>query len=812
MPDRAAGAAGTKGLPGKGVLMPIGFARMQILRRAAGHDARQRYNYIARLGEHAYRRDLAHGPVTLAPTGAPVELTGAGLWSAVEAKAGRKDAIVGAELVLALPRFSELGADAAIALVDAFCEAMIISHGLGASYAIHGAHELEDAGQDAVMAIEEDDGPSIADLLDTVSSWPHAHVLVTPRSLGPEGLSPLRSTILEPLVRGAGKNRTVLCAVPWPKIWTRYLNAALIHAGSDQRVRLRAPHSGQHVGPARAMALLQGDIERGEVPEGQMWPRLNAKIEARNAQTLLAAPEFSEPVFTRAEVADLLSRYLDLGGPALAARTDKTLEAIGALTLPNPVTGEPTSWMSSSATLERARRIAGLAQSLARNPAPFVLSKAVVASTIARLERDPDLTPAIVDCLAYGHRLVTIETGDFGSILPALDEVATHAGVEAIHLGHNSMTLAALGRQRVRFVIPGQMEKKLHAGHLVIVDRPDALELADLETLLDTVRGHNCRLLLVRRPYTLVFPRSPILDRVAACGPTHALPDSTGAILPSRMASVDRDLAALAEILQRGHARVFADHASRLAYAQRTLDHEQPTRLVGLSAADRQALGLDEQISDQIRGADAAADRADEIIVVLTDAERLTPLYGHFPPERTALLIDAGRTPTLAHLISATARAAGDQRLFLAAAAFATEQPLAGETGFDLAGEIARLYGHHIRAILGPFRTPSSTIMPGMEEALIMPITKLVEQLNSASSLAGQLPTGNEDIADDFGIPPDDDVRPEDFIDRKDTHDDDPSHEPSVLDEAFDEDDALLHIDEPSDDVTPDDWDESETR
>src|SRR5690606_2497341 len=144
-------------------------------------------------------------------------------------------------------------------------------------------------------------------------------------------------------------------------------------------------------------------------------------------------------------------------------------------------------------------------------------------------------------------------------ILPALDEVATHAGMEAIHLGHNSMTLAALGRQRVRFVIPGQIEKKLRAGDLVIVDRPDALELDELETLVDTVQRCDCRLLLVRRPHTLVFPRSPILDRVAACGPTHALPDSTGAILPSRMAPVDRDLAGLAEILQRGHARVFAD-------------------------------------------------------------------------------------------------------------------------------------------------------------------------------------------------------------------------------------------------------------
>jgi hypothetical protein len=792
--------------------MPIGFARMQILQRRAGHDARQRYNYIARLGEHARRGDLALGPVTLAPPDTPTQLTGAGLWSAVETQSGRKDAIVGAELVLALPRFSELGADAATALVASFCQAMIVSHGLGASYAIHGVHEPEDAEQDAAMAIEDADGPSIADLLDMVSSWPHAHVLVTPRALGPDGLSPRRCTILEPLVRGAGKNRTVLCAVPWPKIWTRYLNAALTQAGSDQRVRLKAPHSGQHIGPARALALLQGDIERGEAPEGQIWPRLNAKIEARNARTLLAAPELSEPFFTRAEVADLLSRYLDLAGPALAARADMTLEAIDALPLPDLLTGEPTAWLSTRATLERARRSVGLAQSLGSKRAPSALSGEAVATTIARLERDHDLTPAIMDCLAHGHRLVTIETGDFGSLLPALDEIATHAGMGVIHLGHKAMTLAALGRQRVRFVIPSQIEKKLSAGDLVIVDRPDALELADLETLLDKVLRCNCRLLFVRRPHTLIFPRSPILDRVAVCGPTHALPSSADAILPGRMAPVDRDLAALADILRHGHARVFVDRASRLAYARKTQSHKQPTRFVGLSAADRQALGLDEHRPPPSRGAAAAAERLDEIIVLLPDAERLTPLYGHCPPERTALLIDAGQIPTLAHLISATARAAGDQRLFLAAAAFGTDEALAGEIGFDLPGEIARLYGHHVRAILGSFRTPGSTPMPGMEEALTMPIAGLVAQLDPAQVFVGQSGAGGEDFADGFDFPPDDDLGPEDFLDAEDTHDDDPSHEPSVLEQAFEDDDALAGMDEPSDDFAPDAGDESDTR
>src|SRR5690606_26043564 len=129
--------------------MPIGFARMEVLRRAAGHDPRQRYRYIARLGEYADRDDLALAPVTLTPPDTPRELTGADLWSAVESGARRKDAVVGAELVLALPRFAELGFDAASALIEAFCEALIVSHGLGATFVIHGIHDESAAQEDA---------------------------------------------------------------------------------------------------------------------------------------------------------------------------------------------------------------------------------------------------------------------------------------------------------------------------------------------------------------------------------------------------------------------------------------------------------------------------------------------------------------------------------------------------------------------------------------------------------------------------------------------------------------------------------------
>ncbi len=154
------------------------------------------------------------------------------------------------------------------------------------------------------------------------------------------------------------------------------------------------------------------------------------------------------------------------------------------------------------------------------------------------------------------------------------------------------------------------------------------------------------------------------------------------------------------------------------------------------------------------------------------------PLYTHCAPARTALLIDAAQTPTLAHLIIATARAAVDDRLFLAAAAFGTDETGAGEPGFDAMDEIPRVYFHHVRTIADAVRANDSIDAPGIAEALTMPIATLVDRLSPASALSVEPDADPDALAGALAFEPDDDPRPEDFSEADEPYDDDPSPEP----------------------------------
>src|SRR5690606_1950251 len=109
--------------------------------------------------------------------------------------------------------------------------------------------------------------------------------------------------------------------------------------------------------------------------------------------------------------------------------------------------------------------------------------------------------------------------------------IIEHAGCQPIHIGHQAMTLAPLGRRKARFVIPVQVDKKVENDSIVILDRPDHLTLEHLETLFETAARKNCRVLMVRRPHSLLFPRNAVTDRIAARAKIHALASS---LLPIR--------------------------------------------------------------------------------------------------------------------------------------------------------------------------------------------------------------------------------------------------------------------------------------
>ncbi len=545
-------------------------------------------------------------------------------------------------------------------------------------------------------------------------------------------------------------------------------------------MRLQAPITGRHIGPARALALLQGDIERGEAPNDQRWPRVNAEIEARSARTLEQAPTLQETVFTRAGVADLLSRYLDFKGADLTSRTQEFLDSINAVPLCDPLTGTPTPLFSTQARLEQARRIDDHARTLTAARSQPVLAADTVGKLVIHLGRDSELVPPITHLLAHGHRLVVVETGELGSILPALNEIIEHAGCQPIHIGHQAMTLAPLGRRKTRFVVPTQMHKKVEAGSIVILDRPDHLPFEHLETLFEIAAREDCRILMVRRPHSLPFPRNPVIDRIAARAKIHALVSSRHPIRPSWEAPIDRELRALTDILRRGHARSFADAAARFAFARRARGHDKPTTLVGSSVE------IDSAVMD-VGGKGRSNDQVqpDAITLLLPHWGRQAPLYGGRERRRTALLIDRTATPTLAHLLVQAALGAGDERIFFSATAFGYADA-SGETHGQVsaAADLVALYRHHLDSLFAA-KLPEEGLVRenALADLLTADISSVIEERGPGSGRSTAPSSQPIDTYDPIDFPGDDDPYPAEMSDADAGYDDDPSP-----DAAFEQD------------------------
>lgn len=182
----------------------------------------------------------------IAPNGAP-EWTAdrARLWNAVEAAEKRKDAQLAREVELALPR--ELTADQRLELVRSFVRSEFVSRGMVADIAIH-EPKASDGGQQ-----------------------PHAHVMLTTRTLGPEGFQ--------------GKNRDWNdkgLLESWREAWANHANRALELAGQEQRIDHRSLEA------QRQDALAMGDDRKAQDLDREPQPKLGptaAAMERAGIQT-----------------------------------------------------------------------------------------------------------------------------------------------------------------------------------------------------------------------------------------------------------------------------------------------------------------------------------------------------------------------------------------------------------------------------------------------------------------------------------------------------------------------------------------------
>lgn len=227
----------------------------QMISRSAGRSAVAAAAYRAgaeltcdRTGQvHDYtRKGGVVSSEIIAPNGAPEWATDrARLWNEVEAAEKRKDAQLAREVELALPR--ELTPDQRLELVRSFVRSEFVSRGMVADIAIH-EPKASDGGQQ-----------------------PHAHVMLTTRTLGPEGFQ--------------GKNRDWNdkgLLENWREAWANHANRALERAGQEQRIDHRSLEA------QRQDALAMGDDRKAQDLDREPQPKLGptaAAMERAGIQT-----------------------------------------------------------------------------------------------------------------------------------------------------------------------------------------------------------------------------------------------------------------------------------------------------------------------------------------------------------------------------------------------------------------------------------------------------------------------------------------------------------------------------------------------
>lgn len=234
---------------------------------------------LGKMHDYSRKKGVVHREILSPPDVPEWVLDREQLWNQVEASEKRIDSQVAREVMMALPR--ELNQEGQVALVKQFCQTYFVDQGMVADIAIHNT---------------------------TSNKNPHAHVLLTTRTISREGFG--------------NKNRTwnKTDHVPlWREQWAIYTNAALEQAGRSERIdhRSLAERGIQripqiHLGPT-VVAMEEKARQRGETEPVTERMRLHQTIQQRNQELEEAEAELErlnqererlEAAIRRQELAD----------------------------------------------------------------------------------------------------------------------------------------------------------------------------------------------------------------------------------------------------------------------------------------------------------------------------------------------------------------------------------------------------------------------------------------------------------------------------------------------------------------------------
>lgn len=238
------------------------------------------------------RSGVEHAEIVL-PEGANTEWAKdrSALWNAAEASEKRKDARVAREIEVALPH--ELSAEQRLELTREFAQGLADRYGVAVDFAIHTPHGHTDIRNH------------------------HAHIMMTTRKLGPEGLGDKSELELE-------NKRLVALGLPTSHEqlrdirigWEERANEHLARAGHEMRIDHRSHQErGLEIEPTQHMGVHATQMERRGKDVSRV--RIDKEAAKRNAALIREKPEQvltlitnEKSVFDRHDVARTLHRYI----------------------------------------------------------------------------------------------------------------------------------------------------------------------------------------------------------------------------------------------------------------------------------------------------------------------------------------------------------------------------------------------------------------------------------------------------------------------------------------------------------------------
>lgn len=339
--------------------MPIGFARLEFVKRSSGKNAcaKAAYNSRSRIEfqgtefhpHKIYDWSKSQRPIyheVFLPDNVKEKFKSPELlWNTAEQKDVRKNSQPAFEMVLALPDDKVFSLEDRKYLATTFVLEHFVKNGLAAQVDIHSPDQKVAFSENGEVEQTKD------------HNW-HAHVLTTTRRFKENGqeLSDHKARDMMPNIR----NGKVISGPNWGKLWAQHQNAYFEQKGLSLRVEEPGIVSQKHLGPVRMRGRAFSLLE-----ENSIRIDLN-KLESEDPIKVLNKLTETKNIFTSEDVDYFLYKHVDHDNISTVREAFWKLPLVQLLDLKNQ---KPLNKFTIQSILDEERQTLRLADKLVSKPA-----------------------------------------------------------------------------------------------------------------------------------------------------------------------------------------------------------------------------------------------------------------------------------------------------------------------------------------------------------------------------------------------------------------------------------------------------------